>query len=261
MYLHIAHANGFPAAVYQPLAKRLQAEVFALPMVGHDPRFPIENEWDTLSAQLLAYIDQYAANEPIVLLGHSLGAILSFKLALSRPERVKGLIMLDPPLIYGASTWPVRMARAIGKIDSVTPAALSKRRRRQWNDQTQLLEYFHKKPFFAQLHVEVLNAWLAHGIVENANTFKLAFDVDREVDIFRTTPLYLNRLRGVLKVPSWLIYATDSDACRRHCVDPFAHRFGLQVQTTTGGHMFPLVHLDETAQLINRCLAELTGSS
>ncbi len=255
--LHIAHANGFPGQVYQPLARHLDTDVFALPMVGHDPAFPVNNEWDALVDQLIAYLSTESPDQKVFLVGHSLGAILSFRVAHARPDLVSGLLMLDPPLIYGVSAWAARLARVVGKTDEFTPARLSKHRRRHWNSWQEVETYFQKKAFYKQLNPEVYEAWMQCGVIESATGYELAFSVDTEVEIFRTTPLYLNRLQGRLQVPAWLLYADDSDACWRHCVEPFAKKFGVNVDVTKGGHMFPLINLEATAAVINRHLREI----
>lgn len=257
MYLHIAHANGFPGSVYQPLASRLDATCFALPRMGHDPAYPVTDEWDALVQEVIAFITSHAAGQKVFLVGHSLGAIVSFKVAHARPDLVSGLVMLDPPLIFGLSSWPARLARLLGKMDAITPARLSKHRKRRWQNLQEAEEYFKKKPFFAQLHPDVFSAWLATAIRENNGGIELVFSVDTEVEIFRTTPLYLSLLKGKLRVPAWLRYASDSDATFRQCVEPFARRYGLALSVTTGGHMFPLVALDDAAEFINRCMKEI----
>lgn len=255
--VHIAHANGFPSLVYQPLARRIDAEVFSLPMVGHDPSFPVSSEWDTLVEQLIAHISSESPDQKVFLVGHSLGAILSFRVAHARPDLVSGLLMLDPPLIYGWSAWPARIARVVGKVDEFTPAKLSKRRKRHWNSWEEVEAYFQRKAFYKQLNPEAYDAWLRYGVVKSSSGYGLAFSVETEVDIFRTTPLYLNRMQGRLQVPAWLLYADDSDASWERCVTPFAKKFGIKVETTQGGHMFPLIDLDATASVINRCLHEI----
>lgn len=257
MYVHLAHANGFPGAVYQPLAARLKAKTLIMPMLGHAPEFPVKDEWDELAQELIVFLGKSAAGEKVFLVGHSLGAIVSFKVAHARPDLVSGLVMLDPPLIFGMSSWPARVARWLGKMDEITPARLSKHRKRRWQTREEVEGYFLNKPFFAQLHPEVLSSWLESAVVQHNGSHELAFDVDTEVEIFRTTPLYLSRTQGRLSVPAWLRYASDSDATFRHCVEPFARRFGLSLSVTSGGHMFPLIALDDTAQFINRCLDEV----
>lgn len=257
MYVHLAHANGIPGSVYQPLASRIDATCLIMPMLGHDAGYPVRNEWNELAQELISFLSVVAAGEKVFLVGHSLGAIVSFKVAHERPDLVRGLVMLDPPLIYGISSWPARLMRGLGKIDEITPARLSKHRKRKWQDFETAEAYFRNKPFFAQLHPEVFSCWLQTAITPCPDGYTLAFEVDTEVEIFRTTPLYLNRLRGALQVPAWLRYAIDSDATFRHCVNPFARKYGLTLSTTSGGHMFPLKALEDTAAFINRCLHEV----
>lgn len=257
--LHIAHANGFPGAVYQPLASRLQANTLIIPRLGHNPVYPVQDEWDALVQELIEFLVASSSGEKVFLVGHSLGSIVSFKLAHARPDLVSGLVMLDPPLIYGVNAVLTRAARWLGKMDDITPARLSKHRKRQWASVEAAEAYFRSKPFFAQLHPDVFSRWMETAIQHNEQGYGLVFDVATEVDIFRTTPLYLNRLKGRLQVPAWLRYANDSDATFRRCVQPFARDFGIELSITAGGHMFPLIALDDTAQFINRCLAEVAA--
>lgn len=257
MRLHIAHANGIQGAVYQPLAKLINANVFSIQQFGHNSAFPVKAEWDALVEEFIQYLIENSGGEKVFLVGHSLGALLSFKVAHARPDLVSGLLMLDPPLLYGWTVWPARLARMLGKIDDFTPARLSKRRKRHWYSLEEAHAYFLKKSFYTQFDKQCFDLWLKHGIKKVSDGYALSYEVDTEVEIFRTTPLYLSQLKGRLRVPAWLVYADDSDVCRRRCVEPFASKYGLRVSTTQGGHMFPLVRLEQTAAIINQCLSEI----
>ncbi|CBL45176.1 Conserved hypothetical protein [gamma proteobacterium HdN1] len=260
MKVHIAHANGIPGAVYQPLIEQIDGDAFAIPRVGHRPEYPITKEWTALVRELEAYVESRAGGEKVFLVGHSLGAILSFQLAHHRPDLVSGLLMLDPPLIYSRGVWLARFLRLIGKFEDITPARLSKRRKRRWPDFEAARSYFESKSFYTQFDPRTFAAWIEHGIQPIGNEIGLSFDVDAEVAIFNTTPLYLNRFKGPLQVPAWLVYATGDIVCTKTHAEPFARHYHLNIEPTEGKHMFPLVNVDGTAAIINRCLGELNAN-
>ena len=74
---------------------------------GQSPRFTddqLDEAPDVLLADLLAVIDELA--EPVALVGHSLGALLSLRAALARPPRVWALVLEDPPQPSGSAPDP-----------------------------------------------------------------------------------------------------------------------------------------------------------
>ena len=86
--LVFSHANSFPAGVYRVLFEAWRAagfEVQALPRFGHDPRFPVTNNWPHLRDQLLEFIAAHV-EEPAYLVGHSLGGMVSLLAASRRPQ-------------------------------------------------------------------------------------------------------------------------------------------------------------------------------
>jgi len=56
--LFFAHANGFPSGTYAPLLAKLATAfcVQYLPQHGHDPCFPVEDNWALLVDELLQAI-------------------------------------------------------------------------------------------------------------------------------------------------------------------------------------------------------------
>ena len=78
-----SHANGFPAGTYQQLFKAWRAagyRVKAVDQFGHDPRYPVTNNWPRLRDQLIDFIDAEVGG-PALLVGHSLGGLLSLMAA------------------------------------------------------------------------------------------------------------------------------------------------------------------------------------
>jgi pimeloyl-ACP methyl ester carboxylesterase len=73
---------------------------YALDLLGHGlsekPHDPVKYQSEGLLAHLQGWIDALALDEPVVFIGHSLGGYLSLSYTLRSPERVRGLVLIDP---------------------------------------------------------------------------------------------------------------------------------------------------------------------
>ncbi|BDX06830.1 alpha/beta fold hydrolase [Planctobacterium marinum] len=110
--LHFAHANGFPASSYQKLWRFFPDgfEVIAQEKFGHDSRFPVNDNWHNQVNELIHFLEANAG-QPVYLVGHSFGGVISFLVSCQRPDLVKGLIMLDPPIMVGLMSHVFRILK------------------------------------------------------------------------------------------------------------------------------------------------------
>ena len=107
-----SHANSFPASTYRVLFKSLQTRGFTVKAVekyGHDPRYAISNNWPNVVPELIDFAQDAVTQtgEPVWLVGHSLGGYLSLMAAIRKPELVRGVVLIDSPIVGGR---PVRSA-------------------------------------------------------------------------------------------------------------------------------------------------------
>ncbi len=151
--LHFLHANGFPASTYRIIFAELADDykIRAIERFGHDPRFPVTRDWPHLVDQLLEDIDaRRPADAKVWLVGHSLGGYLSLMAALKRPQWVKGVVMLDSPVIAGWRSSLLRLSQWTGLDTRLSPAAATKNRRTDWPSREDAWRHFHAKPAFAR---------------------------------------------------------------------------------------------------------------
>jgi pimeloyl-ACP methyl ester carboxylesterase len=129
-----AHANGFPSATYGKLFAALAPDyrVQHLEQHGHDPRFPVNDNWSNLVDELIHHLE--ANQQPIWGVGHSLGGVLHYHAALLRPELYRGVVMLDSPVLTLADKMVIRAAKRFGFIDRITPAGRTLGRREEFLD-------------------------------------------------------------------------------------------------------------------------------
>ena len=123
-----SHANGFPAGTYRLLFEAWRAagyKVHALEKFGHDPRYPVTSNWPHLRDELIHFIER-EVREPVYLVGHSLGGLLSLLAACRRPDLARGLVMLDSPVFAGWRAHGVQVLKATGLIERAGPGKVSK---------------------------------------------------------------------------------------------------------------------------------------
>ncbi|MDP2379318.1 MAG: alpha/beta hydrolase [Limnobacter sp.] len=173
-HLHWAHATGFNAKTYTPLLRELlpHFKVHTWDMRGHGESRSAGNPktfrgWTTYYNDLIAVLDQ--ASEPMWLAGHSIGATTSLAAAAQRPDKVKGLILVEPVLLDPKQGWALRLANWFGFADRIAMATAAARRRASFASHEEAFENYRSKKAFSTWSDEWLNAYVQHGFMTNSN--------------------------------------------------------------------------------------------
>ena len=250
--LHFAHANGFPAGSYQQIFKQLpdDFEVHALTKFGHSARFPVNANLTNQVAELIEHLTHEVV-KPVYVVGHSMGAVVSFVAACERPDLIKGLIMLDPPIASGLARIVFKLLKYSPLIDKVSPAGKAKVRCKSWPLGTDLVAYFKAKGLFKDFQLECIQDYVAAAIDEKEGKLQLNFDAQIEASIYRNVPHNLNQYYTRLSVPGLLITGSHSDVCIPSLLSTFVKKSKIEQQIfADGGHMFPLEKPQQVAKLI-----------
>lgn len=100
------HATGFNAMTYQSILAPLglRTKIHALDLRGHGrstltARPQKLKSWKRYRDDVLAFLDREAPVNPVVLGGHSMGATVALMVAGARPEKVAGLVLVDPVIL------------------------------------------------------------------------------------------------------------------------------------------------------------------
>jgi len=249
--INFVHANGFPAASYQTFFHYFSKDyrLTANPQYGHNPKYPLDNNWKNLVQELIDYIRQQG--EPVVCLGHSFGGVLSYMAACQQPQLFKGLIMLDPPVMTGPLAKLMGLLKHTPLIDKVTPAGKAEIRRNNWPAGSNMVNQFANRKLFRHFDKRCLEDYARHCVTERNQRLELNFSPEIEAGIFRSLPTDLSRYKNKLTVPAALIYGEKSDLYPHYIFKRFARTNNIQIKRIAkAGHMFPLERPEESARLI-----------
>lgn len=252
--IFFAHANGFPSATYGKLFAALAPhyQVQHLAQHGHDPRFPVNDNWSNLVDELLHHLR--ALPEPVWGVGHSLGGLLHYHAALREPSCYRGVVMLDSPILTRADQWVIRAAKRFGFIDRITPAGRTLGRREAFADHAEARGYFASKALFQRFDPECLDAYVQHGLQQQGDQLRLAFDPATEIGIYRSVPHAAPGRPQHLRVPLAMVRGRHSRVVLPHHARLVRYMGRGETLTLPGGHMFPLERPQATADLLIRTL-------
>lgn len=209
-----SHGNSFPASTYRVIFDSLRQRGFdvdAIEKLGHDPQYPVTNNWPHLVQQLADFTahEVEKSGQGAFLVGHSLGGFLSLMCAARHPTLgglpVRGVVLLDAPVLGGWRAAALSVAKKAQLVGSVSPGAISKKRKQAWPTRDDVLAHFASKKAFARWHPQALQDYVEHGTrdatpdegsAEGQGGRVLSFDRDVETAIYNSLP---HNLEGLLK--------------------------------------------------------------
>jgi pimeloyl-ACP methyl ester carboxylesterase len=228
--------------------------VDAIEKLGHDSAYPVTDGWPHLVAQV---VDKLAARRlpPVIGVGHSLGAYVTFMAATLRPELFRAVIMLDAPIIYGWKGTAFGMIKRLGLADRVTPAGATRDRRAEWPSRAEAERHLGSRALFHDFDPRCLADYVRHGTARTRQGVRLAYDPAIEYEIYRTTPHDLEVYLPRFSVPGGMVLGRDSDVVRRVGLAGSKRRFVLR--WVPGGHLFPFEHPEVAAAAIRDLARDL----
>jgi pimeloyl-ACP methyl ester carboxylesterase len=256
-----SHANGFPSGTYRLLFEAWRTSGFsvhAIEKFGHDPRFPVTNNWPHLRDQLVEFI-RHEAGGKAFLVGHSLGGYLSLMAASRRPDLALGVVLLDSPLISGWKARALQVLKVAGVGARFTPAKGSARRRDHWPSSAAAFEHFAAKPAFARWAPGVLGDYIQSGTQPKGQGRGLAFDRTIETEIYTSLPHHLARMLRThpLQCPLAFVHGTESAEVKQVGMAATKRLARGRVSSVPGSHLFPLEHPQDTAAQVLRWIESM----
>ena len=246
-----SHGNSFPASTYGVMTTSLKQrgyDVRSIEKLGHDPAYPVTSNWPNLVHQLADFTAEQvkSTGEAAWLVGHSLGGFLSLMSAMQHPQAggklLRGVVLLDSPVLGGWRAAGVGLAKRTKLVSSVSPGAISRKRKQQWTTQEEALAHFRSKKLFARWHEQSLKDYIEHGTQDSDGQRTLSFDRAVETAIYNTLPDNLENLlkRHPLKCPVSFIGGCQSQEIRQIGMGLTEKVTKGRIMMLDGTHLFPM---------------------
>ena len=264
------HGNSFPASTYKVMLNELRRrglQVHALEKIGHNPAYPVTSNWPCLVDEVHAFAQPLVAahSGPVVLVGHSLGGMLSLMLAALHPELAHAVVMVDAPAVAGWQANVLRLSKKLSFTAKFSPGAVSQKRRNLWATLDEVRAHFASKKNFARWQPLVLEDYVQHGTQEAMVDGKmqriLSFSRDIETQIYNGVPHNLERIikRNPLKCPVSLVAARHSREMKMAGGD-FTQRITKgRITTIDGTHLVPMESPIATAAAVEAAILNMLG--
>jgi pimeloyl-ACP methyl ester carboxylesterase len=256
--LHFTHGNSYPSGSYGRLLDELRRDfdVRTTDMLGHDPRYPVDDNWHALVDELIAQLETY--DEPPILVGHSLGGAVGMLAAWRRPDLARCVVMLDSPVVAGWRAHVWRFAKLLGLGRKLSPGGVAERRRNSWPSRAAAYEHFISKPIFQAWAPGALDDYLDHGLAPHPQGVQLRFDREVEAAIYSTLPHDMGAvLQKPYPLPIGFVAGTRSEELRQAGLASTRKLVGENLVTIEGSHLYPMESPRLTAQLTREMIARL----
>lgn len=257
--VHFVHGNSFPAGTYREFLTNLGHwyQVSSLDIHGHNPRYPVSNNWTHLVEELADTLrERY--QQPVILVGHSMGGLLSFMLADRFPELVRGVVMVDSPVVMGWRALLVKILKKFQIGKRYTPARFSEKRKNDWESLEAAYQHFAAKEIFSVWPPTVLQDYIDAGIVAENGRYTLRFRREIETQIYLTLPDTLGRIvKKGLSRPIGFVGGIDSIECKQAglaATRRLVNRFFVQIP---GSHLIPMEFPEQTALAVRQMIHSL----
>lgn len=236
--LLLAHATGFCAAVWEPMARHLtdRFRVVAFDERGHgaSARAPGGNyEWHGFASDALAVIEAAELDRPFAA-GHSCGGALLLLAEQRRPATFAALWCFEP-IVFPFTAPP-------GHDNPL--AAGARRRKADFASRDEALANFRAKRPLNVLHPDVLAAYVRDGFVDTGGGVRLAFVPEDEARTYEMGSQHdaYDRLAEV-HCPVALLCGEHTDAITPSVLDLQAERLPKATVDVwrDHGHFGPLV--------------------
>ncbi|MBC7878035.1 MAG: alpha/beta hydrolase [Anaerolineales bacterium] len=216
--LHFLHANGYPPDSYKPLFELFKNEYHLFGMtlrpLWPDSKLEDVKDWHLFSDDLLRFLSDHKT-DPVIGVGHSIGATVTLRAALRDPSKFRAIILLDPVLFVPSFLAIWKAVNAIGLASRLHPNVRGAlKRRRTFDDLDIVFRGYRSRNIFRYMNDESLRVYI-EGITQQKSdgSYELVFSPEWESHIYLTGMHDFDIWRNLpkLAVPALIIRGAETD--------------------------------------------------
>jgi pimeloyl-ACP methyl ester carboxylesterase len=244
------HGAGMAVSAYRPAFAPLggKATIHALNARGHGgSAIPAEMSYEHARADLRKYVRE-RMSPPVILAGHSYGALLSMALAAESPEIVSGLLLLDPLVPWRRN----EIWKPAGQGPDKELIDATRTRRAEWPGRGAYRAW--SEPAFT--------AFCDTALLDRPDgSVTLACPPEIEVQTYEGRPsAEIFAWAEQARVPAVIVRGRESFHCAAPNAEDLANAYRLgTVLTVKGWHTFPMEQPGETGPVLEMALRILAG--
>ncbi len=254
--LHFLHGNSITPQSYSNLLDYLSQNFliknFLLRPLWDKQEMPNFEDWTIF---LDDYLNSINDENDIVAIGHSIGGNLLLKAALTKPEKFKKIILLDPTFI---TPFKIRVWNIICKLNLSSfflPLIKSaKNKKMHYKSYDQLYDSYRKKRLFSQFEDKDLSAFVKSISRESSDGVHLIYPSDWDSRIYATgmrNDMFIWNNIANLNVKTLIVRAKSSNVFFKDAEDLlFKKNNKIKFCMIEGDHFFPINNTKKTIKLI-----------
>lgn len=260
--LHFLHANGFCAGTYLPFLK-LFSDSFTLvatDIPGHGDSdhhgVDIIEHWDIFIDDIKESIIQNM-DTPVIGVGHSLGAVITYITAAKYPELFSKIILIDPVIFSEKKLIAIGIAKKAGLLHKSIPLVTGARRRKKtFNSKEEAYARFSTgRGLFKSWPDTFIKAYSEHGLKNDGNgKVSLKCKPETEAQIYESLLLDIWDYPKRIKCPTLLIRGENSDTFDANAAKRLIQKVNKCTLVTIpdSGHFVPM----EKAEYCKKAIEE-----
>lgn len=260
----LAHANGYPPGSYRALLAELGEPLgHAVQVLEHRPLWdaspaPTFLGWEHYANDLIDFIERQC-DQPVWLLGHSMGAACGVIGAACRPDLFAGIIGLDPVMVRTKIWFWSRVFNRVNP-DAMPIVKRALKRPHHFDSHQQAFDFYRGKRVFSNVGDEVLMDYVLAGhALQDDGRVALRYTGAWEACVYRSVPRMGPALKS-LRCPLHIIAGDSSDVLTPETLSWAASQYPrLTHESLPGGHLLPLEHPEACAMAVRQKLDEWCG--
>ncbi len=259
---HFYHASGFPVGVYTPflrcLANQLSIDALHLRPTWDQPGpLPKNRSWNLYADDLIHFME---ANykEPIIAIGHSLGASSTVLAALKRPDLFKALVLVESTQVPKWTSKLIGMA-PVQLLKHFNPARNSIKKKSAWPTKEEFLADYRANRAYKRIDDTGLKYFAEHSIKPSKEGgVELVYPSAWETISYMGPPFLMDTLCS-LKVPMVAVRGKPSVFLSEESWQKWKKESPTTVfkENLNYGHLFPIEAPQHCADLVIEGLREL----